>query len=618
MFKVFILSVILLCISCIDINSSKTNVEHTERVVSGKLIGDIAAISKIEAVVVDKTNPEKETYMFSLWKDSYNNGYSSFIKLPKKSELTVFSMTVRIYTFGNSITGISETIEFPVSAGNIEVPEFNIWNSIPLLITTDTIVNINDTIQVYVTASDLRGTIVRYEWDIGNTGIFVESENAETTLVAPGAITDDYITIVRVSDNDSNIRLDTIYTKVVEDYPTASNVTISGNPTQNGVLHGSYVYLDLLGDGEGLSTFQWYRNGESIDGATDTSYAIQFLDKGKTLAFGVTPIAISRENNVGDEVRSYETQPITGFNPSEAKNLVISGPKRVDSILTLDYEYFDSDGDLEGVSEFQWFRNNIPILNATDQSYTITVADSGQIIKVSVTPISKGDDNAIGIFKSDSINIYYMVDVRDGAEYDYVQIGNQFWMSENLNYHTGDSIGSWCYINTYRVMMGQENNYCDYYGRLYSLNVVMDNESSSKLNQSGIQGICPSGWHIPSLLEWSQLELYITSQVGQHNIGCSIISRYHDIWNCDSERDGFGFSGKFGGGGDSHVGDLIGTNGTWWSSTNSTMLTMDKSGIIKYKVYSSEKETDEYQKNLECRGVNSGGAASLRCIKDVQ
>jgi uncharacterized protein (TIGR02145 family) len=36
-----------------------------------------------------------------------------------------------------------------------------------------------------------------------------------------------------------------------------------------------------------------------------------------------------------------------------------------------------------------------------------------------------------------------------------------------------------------------------------------DNAVSSDLNPSGEQGVCPSGWHLPSDAEWQELEIYL-------------------------------------------------------------------------------------------------------------
>ncbi len=69
-----------------------------------------------------------------------------------------------------------------------------------------------------------------------------------------------------------------------------------------------------------------------------------------------------------------------------------------------------------------------------------------------------------------------------GQTYQVVQIGNQIWMAENLNYETTNS---WWYDN-------QESN-GNIYGRLYT----WDDANSA----------CPSGWHLPSDNEWKTLEM---------------------------------------------------------------------------------------------------------------
>lgn len=89
-------------------------------------------------------------------------------------------------------------------------------------------------------------------------------------------------------------------------------------------------------------------------------------------------------------------------------------------------------------------------------------------------------------------------DVRDGKEYTTVQVGNQCWMKENLNYAAG---GSWCYDNN--------SSNCDTYGRLYNWTTLMNGSASSSSNPSGVQGQCPDGWHLPSDSEWTELTAYL-------------------------------------------------------------------------------------------------------------
>jgi len=97
----------------------------------------------------------------------------------------------------------------------------------------------------------------------------------------------------------------------------------------------------------------------------------------------------------------------------------------------------------------------------------------------------------------------------DGNVYNTVLIGDQCWMKENLNTGTringssnqtnNGTIEKYCYDNL-------ESN-CDTYGGLYQWNEMMGYSTTP-----GAQGICPTGWHIPSDAEWTVLTTYVRSQ----------------------------------------------------------------------------------------------------------
>ena len=106
----------------------------------------------------------------------------------------------------------------------------------------------------------------------------------------------------------------------------------------------------------------------------------------------------------------------------------------------------------------------------------------------------------------------------DNNIYNTVQIGNQCWMRENLrttHYANGDTILEGGELlsesQPYRYTPHNDVNTISTYGYRYNWNAVMHGANSSETNPSGVQGICPDGWHVPSIAEWQQLSDYVSS-----------------------------------------------------------------------------------------------------------
>ena len=103
----------------------------------------------------------------------------------------------------------------------------------------------------------------------------------------------------------------------------------------------------------------------------------------------------------------------------------------------------------------------------------------------------------------------------DGNVYNTLRLGNQCWMKENLrstHYSDGTAIAAGgsttSTTEAYYYTQGGSFNY----GYLYNWKAVMRNSSSSQSNPSGVQGVCPTGWHVPSDAEWSELQDYVGGQ----------------------------------------------------------------------------------------------------------
>jgi uncharacterized protein (TIGR02145 family) len=193
--------------------------------------------------------------------------------------------------------------------------------------------------------------------------------------------------------------------------------------------------------------------------------------------------------------------------------------------------------------------------------------------------------------------------VYGGQSYATVQIGTQCWMAENLNIGTmingsnnqmdNSTIEKYCY--------NDNTANCATYGGLYQWNEMMQ-----YVTTESTQGVCPTGWHLPSDTEWTTL----TTTLG--GTGSNTGSKMADnaaLWNSGAlESDSeFGNSalavlpaghrltnGSF---------DYQGYYATLWSSTEtgSNAWTRD----LYYN------NTDVYRNNY-----NKAFGFSVRCVRD--
>ena len=184
----------------------------------------------------------------------------------------------------------------------------------------------------------------------------------------------------------------------------------------------------------------------------------------------------------------------------------------------------------------------------------------------------------------------------DGNNYSSVQIGYQCWLSENMkvtHYPDGTPIPFILYNNTWGDLLSNDTDdgYCYYedftingdtYGALYSWAAAMgDNAVSSDNVPSGVQGICPAGWHLPSDNEWKIMELQLgMSQADVDNDGYrgtnqgSQLAGNSILWQngylIQNSTFGLtGFDALPGGLRDNNNGHCLynGSLGFWWTST---------------------------------------------------
>ena len=166
-----------------------------------------------------------------------------------------------------------------------------------------------------------------------------------------------------------------------------------------------------------------------------------------------------------------------------------------------------------------------PVVSVTGQvlttpdrtSCTVTNAHTDASVYTGTSPSNPGTGGLETETESGS-NIITQVTDQDGNVYPVVQIGGQCWMKENLrttHYANGTSIelgSSTSTTTAYRYYPDNNSSNVSTYGYFYNWAAVMNGAGSSEANPSDVQGICPTGWHVPSDAEWTQLTNYVGRQ----------------------------------------------------------------------------------------------------------
>jgi len=176
------------------------------------------------------------------------------------------------------------------------------------------------------------------------------------------------------------------------------------------------------------------------------------------------------------------------------------------------------------------------------QSSSLGMVSDYEVSGARLTLTTNGEKSTYVNVNKDYLQKGSFTDSRDKKKYGTIKIGDQTWMSENLNYEAGGK----CY--------GNEPANCTKYGRLYDWKTALS--------------VCPKGWHLPSDNEWQVLE---DLAGGDEVAGKKFKAR--SGWESDQGKSGngtdiYGFSALPGGGGDSDGSFYgVGKGGCWWSGT---------------------------------------------------
>jgi uncharacterized protein (TIGR02145 family) len=190
-----------------------------------------------------------------------------------------------------------------------------------------------------------------------------------------------------------------------------------------------------------------------------------------------------------------------------------------------------------------------------------------------------------------------------------VKIGTQEWMTKNLNvsyFRNGDPIPvaktreEWQQANLDHKpvcgVYGNDSLNGEKYGKLYNWYAVQDPS-----------GLAPVGWHVPCDAEWTRLTDYLG---GEAAAGMKMKCNGGWLENGNGS-DNVGFSALPGGAcaDDGYLGS-VGYLGVWWSTTEDTAYTYDRTAQAWYRslYYLNGKASRQSH--------SKGNGFSVRCVKD--
>lgn len=231
----------------------------------------------------------------------------------------------------------------------------------------------------------------------------------------------------------------------------------------------------------------------------------------------------------------------------------------------------------------------------------------------SITGLSPSTTYYLRAYATNSLGSYYgnqvsftteestsIIDIRDGTEYLTVQIGSQIWMAENLKYlpyvhspSAGSTSQKYYYVYNYTgvsVSVAKTQEKFSTYGVLY--------------NWVAAQTACPSGWHLPSDSEWSELSNYLG---GLSVAGGALKETGTTHWNtpntaATNETQFTALPGGIRSTSNSFA--SLGNYGFWWSSTQTSTT------------YAADYRLNYNNGQVSNAAVSKENGFSVRCVKD--
>ena len=251
--------------------------------------------------------------------------------------------------------------------------------------------------------------------------------------------------------------------------------------------------------------------------------------------------ACGSDSGTGSGAAQAET--IYGLGECDASN------EGVTKLVTSENQYYKC---IDG----NWEETEAPVHSSSSKKSAFAGSSSsnkafpGLDTKSSASDSGKSSSSNVALVDPSTVVKGTMTDERDGQSYKTVQIGDQVWMAENLNYRY---LGPTAELDSSSFCYDEDYVNCETYGRLYLWSAALDSAGIVEGNvangcghgkrcplSGSVRGVCPEGWHLPSYYEI----ITLFSGVGGFSVAGKVLKSMTgwDLYSGKENTNAFGFS----------------------------------------------------------------------------
>ncbi|MBQ3930042.1 MAG: hypothetical protein II708_03730 [Paludibacteraceae bacterium] len=238
-----------------------------------------------------------------------------------------------------------------------------------------------------------------------------------------------------------------------------------------------------------------------------------------------------------------------------------------------------------------------------------------------------------------------------GNQYNYVKIGNQYWLAENMRCNRYDTQSERAGET---ISTSDESVYTPYYtdasdkakwsapqftgalsseqiaksGYLYNwagaVGLITEKGVLEKIDafSGNRQGICPNGWHVPTSVEWSELKTYIENRDGKgKNTAGKHLKTASGWYSSNKSDDIYSFAAIPSGRSECSAIDAVGLEADYWTASPCVVTIVDVTDPDTGVKTQTDPESDYfYMSNssdlLYSIHQSKTFAKSVRCVRN--